>query len=211
MNPKPLTDNVKVQIFKANEDHFKYAEEICQTIEDAAKVRGTGIAKREPEYIKSKMREGKAVIALTENGEFAGFCYIESWGKEKNFVANSGLIVKSQFRSMGLGKMIKKAAFELSRKKFPTAKLFGITTSPAVMKINYELGYRPVTFAQLTDDEDFWKGCESCVNFDILKRTNYKHCLCTAMLFDPEEKAKHQQNSTKDQVKYEQEKSSVSL
>lgn len=112
---------------------------------------------------------------------------------------------------MGLGKMIKKAAFELSRKKFPTAKLFGITTSPAVMKINYELGYRPVTFAQLTDDEDFWKGCESCVNFDILKRTNYKHCLCTAMLFDPEEKAKHQQNSTKDQVKYEQEKSSVSL
>ena len=211
MNPKPLTHNVKVQIFTANEDHFKYAEEICQTIEEAAKVRGTGIAKREPEYIKSKMREGKAVIALTENGEFAGFCYIESWGKEKNFVANSGLIVKSQFRSMGLGKMIKKAAFELSRKKFPTAKLFGITTSPAVMKINYELGYRPVTFAQLTDDEDFWKGCESCVNFDILKRTNYKHCLCTAMLFDPEEKAKHQQNSKKDQIKYEQEKSSVSL
>lgn len=197
-------ENNKVTIVTATEEHYKYAEEICQTIEEAAKVRGTGIAKREPEYIKTKMREGKAVIALTKDGRFAGFCYIESWGKEKNFVANSGLIVVPEFRELGLGKMIKKAAFELSRKKFPNAKLFGITTSPAVMKINYQLGYRPVTFAQLTDDEAFWKGCESCVNFDILKRTNYKHCLCTAMLYDPEEKKKESE-------KVDEQKSSVSL
>lgn len=197
-------ENNKVTIVTATEEHYKYAEEICQTIEEAAKVRGTGIAKREPEYIKTKMREGKAVIALTNDGRFAGFCYIESWGKEKNFVANSGLIVVPEFRELGLGKMIKKAAFELSRKKFPNAKLFGITTSPAVMKINYQLGYRPVTFAQLTDDEAFWKGCESCVNFDILKRTNYKHCLCTAMLYDPEEKKKESE-------KVDEQKSSVSL
>jgi GNAT superfamily N-acetyltransferase len=188
MNSTSANQNPIVHIFTADERHFKYAEIICKTIEEAAKVRGTGIAKREPEYIKGKMREGKAVIALSEDGTFAGFCYIESWGKEKNYVANSGLIVAPQFRSLGLGKKIKEAAFKLSRKKFPTAKLFGITTSPAVMKINYELGYRPVTFAQLTDDEEFWKGCESCVNFDILKRTKYKHCLCTAMLFDPAEK-----------------------
>ena len=197
-------DTAKVAIVTASKEHFKYAEEICKTIEEAAKIRGTGIAKREPEYIKSKMREGKAVIALTSKGRFAGFCYIESWGKEKNYVANSGLIVVPEFRYLGLGKMIKKAAFELSRKKFPQAKLFGITTSPAVMKINYQLGYRPVTFAQLTDDEEFWKGCESCVNFDILQRTNYRHCLCTAMLFDPEEKKKESKQ-------VDEQKSSISL
>lgn len=197
-------ENNKVTIVTATEEHYKYAEEICQTIEEAAKIRGTGIAKRDPEYIKSKMREGKAVIALTHDGRFAGFCYIESWGKEKNFVANSGLIVVPKFRELGLGKKIKKAAFELSRKKFPNAKLFGITTSPAVMKINYQLGYRPVTFSQLTDDEAFWKGCESCVNFDILKRTNYKHCLCTAMLYDPQEKKNESE-------KVDEQKSSISL
>ncbi|MCD6374807.1 MAG: GNAT family N-acetyltransferase [Caldisericaceae bacterium] len=197
-------ENNKVTIVTATEEHYKYAEEICQTIEEAAKIRGTGIAKRDPEYIKSKMREGKAVIALTHDGRFVGFCYIETWGKEKNFVANSGLIVVPEFRELGLGKMIKKAAFELSRKKFPNAKLFGITTSPAVMKINYQLGYRPVTFSQLTDDEAFWKGCESCVNFDILKRTNYKHCLCTAMLYDPQEKKNESE-------KVDEQKSSISL
>lgn len=197
-------ENNKVTIVTATEEHYKYAEEICKTIEEAAKIRGTGIAKRDPEYIKTKMREGKAVIALTNDGRFAGFCYIESWGKEKNFVANSGLIVVPEFRELGLGKMIKKAAFELSRKKFPNAKLFGITTSPAVMKINYQLGYRPVTFSQLTDDEAFWKGCQSCVNYDILQRTNHKHCLCTAMLYDPEEKKKESE-------KVDEQKSSVSL
>ncbi|APF18481.1 GNAT family N-acetyltransferase [Caldithrix abyssi] len=201
-------DKNKVTIVTASQEHFKYAEKICETIEDAAKIRGTGIAKRKPEYIRSKMREGKAVIALTSDGRLAGFCYIESWGKEKNYVANSGLIVVPEFRELGLGKMIKKAAFELSRKKYPHAKLFGITTSPAVMKINYQLGYRPVTFAQLTDDEEFWKGCESCVNFDILQRTNRKHCLCTAMLFDPEEKKK---NKTKESEVINEQKSSVGL
>ncbi|MHB2147992.1 GNAT family N-acetyltransferase [Calditrichota bacterium LG25] len=201
-------DKNKVTIVTASQEHFKYAEKICETIEDAAKIRGTGIAKRKPEYIRSKMREGKAVIALTSDGRLAGFCYIESWGKEKNYVANSGLIVVPEFRELGLGKMIKKAAFELSRKKFPHAKLFGITTSPAVMKINYQLGYRPVTFAQLTDDEEFWKGCESCVNFDILQRTNRKHCLCTAMLFDPEEKKK---NKTNESEVINEQKSSVGL
>ncbi len=210
MKSEPSLYPFKIQIYTANEAHFKYAEEICHTIEEAAKIRGTGIAKREPEYIISKMREGKAVIALAENGTFAGFCYIESWGKEKNYVANSGLIVAPPFRNMGLGKRIKEAAFKLSRKKFPQAKLFGITTSPAVMKINYELGYRPVVFAELTDDEEFWKGCESCVNFDILKRTQYKHCLCTAMLFDPAEKENLNNQTQKEQV-YAQEESHISL
>ncbi len=208
MTDKKQPNSAHVTIFTASEEHYEYADDICATIEEAAKIRGTGIAKRKPEYIRSKMREGKAVIAITRNGKFAGFCYIESWGKEKNYVANSGLIVTPEFRELGLGKLIKKAAFDLSRKKYPKAKLFGITTSPAVMKINYRLGYRPVTFSELTDDQEFWNGCKSCVNYDILERTNYKHCLCTAMLYDPAEKEREQQKISE---QIDEEKSNVSL
>lgn len=167
----------------ANESHFKYADIICDTISESAKVRGTGIAKRTPEYICKKLSNGNAVIALDE-GNFAGFCYIEVWGHEK-YVANSGLIVHPDYRDRGLAKQIKQRIFELSRKKFPDAKIFGITTGLAVMKINYALGYKPTTFSELTDDPEFWKGCQTCKNFDILTRTERKMCLCTAMLFDP--------------------------
>lgn len=176
---------VAIDVMVADESHVPYVDTILDTIEKAAKIRGTGIAKRSPEYVKQKMLEGKAVIALAGN-EFAGFCYIESWSNKK-FVANSGLIVVDKFRGHGLAKRIKKFAFDLSRERFPEAKLFGLTTGAAVMKINYELGYRPVTFADLTDDEAFWKGCQSCVNYDVLSRTNRKMCLCTGMLYDPAE------------------------
>lgn len=174
----------------ATEKHLKYVDEILKTIEDAAKVRGTGIAKRRPEYVASKIQEGKAVIAMCGD-DFAGFCYIESWGHEE-FVANSGLIVKPEYRQRGLAKKIKHKAFELSRQRFPNAKIFGLTTGLAVMKINTELGYVPVTFSELTDDPTFWKGCESCVNYDVLLRNNYTRCLCTGMLYDP---AKHHESS----------------
>jgi GNAT superfamily N-acetyltransferase len=172
-----------IHIAIANESHIQYVPTILDTIEAAAKVRGTGIAKRSPEYVQQKMREGKAIIALAGD-EFAGFCYVESWGN-KQFVANSGLIVAEKFRGQGLAKQIKEKAFHLSREMFPDAKLFGLTSGAAVMKINTELGYVPVTFAQLTDDEAFWHGCRGCVNFDILQRTNRKYCICTAMLYDP--------------------------
>ena len=153
----------------------------------SAKARGTGIAKRTPEYIQLKMAEGKAVIAFTKKGEWAGFCYIETWGHGK-FVANSGLIVSPEFRKSGLARDIKEKIFELSRKKYPTAKIFGLTTGLAVMKINSELGYVPVTYSELTDDEAFWKGCQSCINYEILLSKERKNCICTAMLHDPEEK-----------------------
>ncbi|MGE4587010.1 MAG: GNAT family N-acetyltransferase [Mangrovibacterium sp.] len=172
-----------IQVVVANVCHLKYTTEINDTIDVASKERGTGIARRTNEYINSKILEGKAIIAMDGN-QFAGFCYIESWGHNR-FVANSGLIVKKEYRGMGLAKEIKEKAFELSRRKFPDAKIFGLTTGLAVMKINHELGYRPVTFSELTDDEDFWKGCRSCVNYDILQRTNRTKCLCTGMLFDP--------------------------
>jgi GNAT superfamily N-acetyltransferase len=170
----------------ATEQHLKYVEEILTTIEAATKVRGTGIAKRRPEYVEQKMKEGKAIIAM-KGDEFVGFCYIESWSHGE-FVANSGLIVKSEYRGHGLAKRIKQKAFELSRTLFPKAKIFGLTTGLAVMKINTELGYVPVTFSELTADPTFWKGCESCINYDVLTRNNCTRCLCTGMLYDP---AKH--------------------
>jgi hypothetical protein len=184
------------QVLVASEEHYKYAEEICEVIELSARARGTGIAKRSPEYIKQKMQEGKAVIALSNTGIFGGFCYIESWGDK--FAANSGLIVAEPYRKLGLAHRVKQKAFELSRQKYPNAKLFGLTTSLAVMKINSELGYRPVTFSELTDDESFWKGCQSCVNYDILTRTNRKMCLCTGMLYDPKDKDKYRRKKFAD-------------
>ena len=178
-----LLKMMKFKITIADLGHLVYVDDILKTIEESARVRGTGIAKRKPEYIKTKITEGKAVIAVCNN-EFAGFCYIETWGHGQ-FVANSGLIVKPEFRGKGLAKSIKKEIFNLSRTKYPNAKIFGLTTGLAVMKINTSLGYRPVTFSELTDDDAFWDGCKSCVNFDILQRTNRKICLCTGMLYDP--------------------------
>lgn len=160
-------------------------------MDEAAQARGTGIAKRDPAYVRKKIEQGRAVLALAEiEGQerraFAGFCYIEAWTHGK-YVANSGLIVAPAFRKLGLARRIKRAIFELSRERFPDAKIFGITTSLAVMKINADLGYRPVTFSELTQDEVFWKGCQSCPNYDILTRTERKMCLCTGMLYDPDD------------------------
>ena len=162
-----------------------YATIITDEMEASAKARGTGIAKRSPEYVAQKMQEGKAVIALTRNGEWVGFCYIETW--EGEYVANSGLIVAPQFRKSGVAKSIKEKVFQLSREKYPDAKIFGLTTGLAVMKINSDLGYEPVTYSELTQDEKFWAGCKSCVNYDILMSKERKNCLCTAMLYDPKD------------------------
>ena len=174
-----------VSLLVATEAHGVHAEAICDMMAEAAKQRGTGIARRAPEYVQLKMTEGKAVIAL-DGDRPVGFCYIETWGHGQ-YVANSGLIVDPDYRKDGLAKQIKARIFKLSREKYPEAKIFGITTSLAVMKINSDLGYEPVTFSELTTDEAFWKGCQTCVNFDILTRTNRSHCLCTGMLYDPKE------------------------
>lgn len=162
----------------------QYTSLITDEMAASAKARGTGIAKRSPDYIEQKMKEGKAVIALTTTGDWVGFCYIEAWEHNK-FVANSGLIVSPLYRKTGVAKSIKKRIFELSREKYPDAKIFGLTTGLAVMKINSDLGYEPVTYSELTNDEQFWAGCKSCVNYDILMSKERKNCMCTAMLFDP--------------------------
>lgn len=187
-----MEDSTPIEVLVASEEHVPYVEEILDTITRAAKVRGTGIAKRSPEYVKQKMLERKAVIALCD-GEFAGFSYIECWSN-KEFVANSGLIVADKYRGRGLATRIKRRIFQLSREMFPNAKIFSLTTGAAVMKMNFELGYRPVTFDELTTDAAFWRGCESCVNYDILQRNGGHKCLCTGLLYDPAEVKYHPNN-----------------
>ena len=178
-----MKDNIEVVV--ADESHEKYVDTILETISEAAKVRGTGIAKRTHEYLLNKMRVAKAVIAL-DGDTFAGFSYIETW-QDKKYVTTSGLIVHPDYRGRGLAKRIKDMTFTLARIRWPHAKIFSLTSGAAVMAMNTQLGYKPVTFADLTQDEAFWKGCEGCVNVDILHRTGRKYCICTGMLYDPEE------------------------
>ena len=174
-----------ITVMVADPSHEKYVDTILDTIEKAAKVRGTGIAKRTHEYVATKMKEAKAVIALYGD-EFVGFSYIETWGN-KQYVTTSGLIVDPKFRGLGVAKRIKDLTFTLARTRWPHAKIFSLTSGAAVMALNTQLGYHPVTFADLTDDEAFWRGCEGCINVDVLKRTGRKYCICTGMLYDPEE------------------------
>lgn len=175
-----------IDVVVADAGHAVYADEICEEVFISARERGTGIARRTPEYVIEKMMAGKAVIAIAEDGRFAGFSYIETWG-HKQFVANSGLIVSHAFRGQGLAMRIKRRIFQLSQELYPEAKIFSITTGAAVMKMNYSLGFRPVPFAFLTDDPEFWKGCQGCRNYGILEANDFKMCLCTGLLFDPAE------------------------
>ena len=189
-----LIKDFDIQVATAQD--VDYAQQICDEMAESAKARGTGIAQRSAEYVANKMLEGKAVIAFHKDGTWAGFCYIETWS-HGDFVANSGLIVNPIFRKAGLAKAIKENIFKLSRTKYPNAKIFGLTTGLAVMKINSDLGYEPVTYSELTQDEDFWAGCKSCVNYDILMSKGRKNCMCTAMLFDPTEKQKEYEEKMK--------------
>jgi GNAT superfamily N-acetyltransferase len=174
----------KIEVIKAAPEHKRYAADISEMIDRASADKDSGLAKRSASYLEQKIEAGTSVIAFVD-GAPAGFCYVETWGHGK-YVANSGLIVAPRYRGLGLAKKIKQEAFQLSRKLFPQAKLFGLTTSLAVMKINSSLGYKPVTFSELTHDEAFWKGCQTCLHYDILQRTQRKSCLCTGMLYDPQ-------------------------
>lgn len=188
-----MEQNIIVRV--ANSGDTEYAQTITDEMESSAKARGTGIAKRSPEYVAKKMVEGKAVIALLPDGTWVGFCYIEAWGHD-SFVANSGLIVSPPFRKSGVAKLIKQTIFNLSREMYPHSKIFGLTTGLAVMKINSDLGYEPVTYSELTDDEEFWAGCKSCVNYEVLMSKDRKNCFCTAMLYDPADHYEPEETST---------------
>ena len=175
-----------IRILVADASHEKYVDEILDTIREAAKRRGTGIAERTHEYVATKMKEGKAVLALDEDDRFVGFSYIETWGN-KAYVTTSGLIVHPDYQGLGVAKRIKDYTFTLARLRWPHAKIFCLTSGDAVMKMNTELGYVPVSFGQLTDDEAFWRGCRGCINHPILEMKQRKFCICTGMLYDPEQ------------------------
>ena len=191
----------KFKVKVADEEDIKFVPQILEEIEISAKERGTGIARRSVSYVEDKIREKKAIIAFSDEGEWAGFCYIETWSN-KEYVANSGLIVAHKFRKDGLAKQIKHKAFSYSRECYPDAKIFGLTTGLAVMKINSELGYRPVPYSELTQDDVFWKGCQTCVNYDILKTKERKNCLCTGMLFNPKWQGEKKKEEPVDEQKF---------
>jgi hypothetical protein len=177
-------DGREFTIEVSSEKHLPYADLISKTMEESAKMRGTGIGKRPPELIANVIKEGNALVSFHNDGRWAGFCYMSVYDNGA-FVSNSGLIVAPEFRTHGLAKILKRELFDLCCRRYPNARIVGITTSVAVMKINTDLGFYPTTFSEMPQDEKFWKGCEMCCNHDILKRTNRKYCLCTAMRHDP--------------------------
>jgi hypothetical protein len=162
-----------------------FADEIIHEMESSAIARGSGISKRSAASVIEKIDNGKAIVAVTENGEWAGFSYIEAWDNER-FVSNSGLIVSPKHRNQGVASEIKTQIFELSRSKYPLAKTFSITSGLAIMKMNTRLGFEPVTYSEVAQETAFWDGCKSCVNYDVLQSKHRCNCLCTAMLFDPQ-------------------------
>lgn len=177
-------ENQMIFVRVATMNDIKYAEEICKETEASAIARGTGIARRSPESVAQKMRDGKAVVAVTGGGDWVGFAYIQSWENDQ-YISNSGLIVSPGFRNSGVAKAIKERIFKMSRRMYPQSKIFSITSGAAIMKMNTRLGFEPVAFQDITHDELFWEGCKGCVNYAILDGKKKCNCLCTAMLFDP--------------------------
>ena len=194
----------EIKIRYSEPDDMGYSPQIHQMYKKEAENGDIGLAVRSVAYLNAVISEGKGVLAFYGE-QLAGFCYIEAWEHEQ-YLANSGLIVVPEWRGKGVAKKIKFGAFKLSRKMFPNAKLFGLTTNSAVMKINAELGYVPVTYSQLTQDPLFWRGCESCQNYDILLRTGMKDCLCTAMIFNP-----NKQTSKYEEKEFQKEKNSARI
>ena len=179
-----MTQEDNIRIVVAEAAHEIYVDTILATIEEAAKKRGTGIAKRTHEYVATKMKEAKAILAL-DGDKFAGFSYIETWGN-KHYVTTSGLIVHPDYQGRGVAKRIKDYTFTLARIRWPHAKIFSLTSGDAVMKMNTALGYVPVSFNQLTDDEAFWRGCLGCCNHNILEEKERRFCICTGTAWEPD-------------------------
>jgi GNAT superfamily N-acetyltransferase len=177
-----MDDLVIVRSATIHDLHF--ASAIIAEIASSAKARGSGIAKRSEAYIHEKMLDGKAVIAVTQANEWVGFIYMDIWDNGA-YISHCGLIVAPPFRRLGVATRLKEKIFELSRTRFTDAKIFGITTTLATMRINSKLGLQPVTFSEIVQEEEFWNKCKSCVHYTDLHKAGFKNCFCTAMMFDP--------------------------
>ena len=160
-----------------------FAERIREAMAASTNVRGTGIARRTQAYVARKMEEGKAVIAFTDEGAWAGFGHIGTWGGDH--VANSGLIVSREFRNGGIARRITERIRQQARESHPTARVFGHTTGLAVMKISSDPGYEPVLCSEVTQDATFRDGCKRCQDQEVLLSKERRNCMCTALLYDP--------------------------
>jgi len=167
----------------ASEKHSIYEEDICKAREETAKYYGIGISKKKSDFVKSKLSDGNAIIATDEDGNFAGFQYIKPWEQER-FVFNSRLFLNPKYRETDLAQQIHKKIFELSRTKYPNAKVFVVTALIEEIKTNLAAGFKPTAFSELIDDKEWWNGCQECANYDVLTRNNRQRCLCTGMLYD---------------------------
>lgn len=169
----------------ATSEDYKYIGVIIEEMTLSAAKRGVHIIPRTPEYIMEKMNAGLAVIAINpENDEWVGFCCIEVWAHGK-YVANSGLIVSPQYRGIGISRDIKITLFKQCRSKFPAARLFSLSTSPAVQHVNEELGYKVIPHADMLKDKFFLQGCTSWVNYVGLMNDKELSTRYVAMVFDP--------------------------
>jgi GNAT superfamily N-acetyltransferase len=183
--PEALEHQQKCIVRIATSGDRAYAATIANEMAYSSARRGTGIARRPPEYVMQKMDEGLAVIAVNaDNGAWAGFCCIEVW-QHKKYVANSGLIVSPGYRGTGISKQIKIALFDHCRSKFPGARLFSLSASPAVIHMNKAMGYKVVSFAEVMSDELFLTGCESWVNYKELMSREQTRLPYVSMIFDP--------------------------
>ncbi|MFH6988639.1 GNAT family N-acetyltransferase [Flavobacterium collinsii] len=180
---KDTEEAVDFIIEKARCSHTYWIKEICEATLLAAKARGIGISECAPELLEAQMKKGDAVIAFTSDGRWAGFSFINSWENE-SYVSNSGLVVAPEFKHTELAKKIKIKIFELSREKYPNARIFSLTSDLSVVKMYHELGFKQVSSSELTSKEVFWKSCKSCVNCPVLMNRERKNCLCTAMIYD---------------------------
>lgn len=173
-------DTIIVRLAHAQDHGF--VQNIITEIEKASKIKGTGICKRDPALIIQKITEGNAVIAVTRSGTWVGFCYIQAHD-DGRFVSSCALVVSPCFRKLRVATRIKKHVLALAKNKYPAAKIFGLTTSPAVMQINKELQYEEVSYDAITQSDSFWQSCRSCENYHTLLTNEGKKCLCKAMMY----------------------------
>lgn len=166
---------IEVRIATGEDSHF--AEDASRLIDDAAKSHD--IARRDPAMLQDKIGEGHAVVAVDDR-TLVGFAYFSTW-EGGRFVSHSGLVVHPDYQGIGLGKRIKLKLFDASEALFPDAATMSLTTSSAVEKLNLSLGFEPVPLSELTDDPEFWKGCETCRNYAETKARG-DQCCCSGML-----------------------------
>ncbi len=166
----------------ATKKDYCYAEIISKELNTSAANRGVQIKNRTPKYILDKMETGLAIVAInSETEEWIGFSTLEVWEHEQ-FVANTGLIIAPKYRGHGFSMLIKSKLFELSRQKYPKAKIFSLTGNPNIIQINQTLGFTTVPFSTILNDNLFLTGCNSWVNYSEIMRHSSGH---VAMVYAP--------------------------